>query len=184
MLLGTYRDVVFRLQYRGQGLHLAVAPNWREDVTDDRPSRTTSGGGVVFLVCSCICLCICRPRCTDRAALKVRMIANNWRGWEWHRSVAAMCNVTSRQFPEQTERNHKEDPVRVFGAVIEIRTRHRRNTIQKRYCFGQLARFSALTKEVSIPGVVNCCRLHHMYDTGAYPHSQLMSNTTYLPNFM
>jgi len=69
VLLGTHMNVVFQLQYGGQGLHLAVAPKWKEDVTQDRPSRTISGGGVVFLVCSSICLFICRPRCTDRAAL-------------------------------------------------------------------------------------------------------------------
>jgi len=75
-----------------------------------------------------------------------RMIASNWRGGEWNKSVAAMCNVMSWQSPEQTEKNHKEDSVGILGAAIKIRTRHFPNTIQKRYYFGQLARFSVLTK--------------------------------------
>jgi len=86
-------NLLFQLQYGGQGLHLAVAPKWKEDVNDDRRSRTISGGGVVFLFCTRICLFICRPRCTDHAVLKVLMIANNWRGGEGNKSVAAMCNV-------------------------------------------------------------------------------------------
>ena len=83
---------------------------------------------------------------TDSAALNVRILAINWRGWEWNKSVAAMFQVMSQQSLKQTEKNHKEDLVRIFGAAIETLTRHRPNTIQKRYCFGQLVRFSALTK--------------------------------------